>query len=105
MKVLTFADGRSFNATDSSTITSLHTVLTSFSAVDAEWSKFTVENLVSCEFDGVQYRDIIPVGVSAAKDGNNVSVTITTRMLTQDEINARQADLIAELQEAIAELG
>ncbi len=105
-KILTFADGQTFTATDSSTIYSLKTVEQTFDDLDEVWAKFTVENMASCIFDGETYQDIIPVSISATKEGDsNILVTVTCRDISQAEIIARQAAQIEELQEAVAELG
>lgn len=103
-KILTFKDGSTFTATNSSTITSLKTVVSTFAELDTEWEKFTVENMSVCEFDGTTYTDIIPVGISGTKETNIIG-TITCREMSQSEIIERQAEQIAELQEAVAELG
>lgn len=104
-KILTFADGQTFTATDTSTIYTLKAAVSSFADIDPEWTKFTQENLVSCDFDGTAYTDIIPVGVSAERTGTNVLMTVSCRDISQAEIIQKQAEQIAELQEAVAELG
>ena len=101
MKKLVLADGSEIKFTDSSSKTSMVAVVNKFSDVDTMQPQITAENLNGAEFDGETIVDIIPVGVKAEADGNNVVVTFTNRQKTELE---SIKDQIEELQIAMTEI-
>lgn len=99
MKNLKLKDGNVIAFTDNSTIYSLTGVYNTFEEVGDVREQLTPENLVACEFDGVEYHKIIPVGVSATSEmSGNITAVFTTRDMTRDEIideqQAEQDDAI-----------
>lgn len=102
-KVLVFQDGTSAEFTDESIITDLVTVVSEYGEVDDLRAKFTVDNLVGCEFDGELIEYLIPVSSNAAANvDENITVHFINRFKTSEEIMMEQ---ITELQEAVAEIG
>ena len=94
-----FTDGTTYDFTDSSTVLDCVAVVKTFAELDAIRAKFTEDNLKGAEFDGHTAQHLVPVSVKAETDGENVVAHFTSRVKTQDEINAEQ---ISELQEALA---
>lgn len=100
-KTMKFANGKTYDFTDSSTAPDCVAVVRTFAELDAIRAEFTGDNLKGAEFDGVAVGHIVPLGVTAAADGDNITAHFTSRMKSLDEINAEQ---ISELQEAVAEI-
>ena len=98
-KTMKFKDGKTYDFTDSSTVLDCVAVVQTFEEIDAIRAEFTEGNLKGAEFDGVPVGHIVPLGVTAATDGDNVTAHFTSRKKSLDEINAEQ---ISELQEAVA---
>lgn len=98
-KTMKFADGKTYDFTDSSTALDCVAVVQTFAEIDAIRAEFTEDNMKGAEFDGVAVGHIVPVSAKAETDGDNVTAHFTSRMKTLDEINAEQ---ISELQEAVA---
>lgn len=115
MKTLTLKNGVSYNLTDASTIYNCMSVVSSFADIDVIAANMTAENLSICTFNGVQFRDIIPVCINAGRDAlGGITVNIINRDMTDTEhLEARQAEseaalielaeLIAGLEPAVAE--
>ena len=98
-KKMKFADGKTIDFTDSSTALDCVAVVQTFGELDAIRAEFTEDNIKGATFDGVAVGHIVPLGVTAGTDGDNVTAHFTSRMKSLDEINAEQ---ISELQEAVA---
>ena len=98
-KTYKFADGKTIDFTDSSTMLDCVAVVKTFAELDAIRAEFTEDNLKGAEFDGSVAQHLVPVSVKAETDGENVVAHFTSRVKGQDEINAEQ---INELQEALA---
>ena len=98
-KIYKFADGKTIDFTDSSTMLDCVAVVKTFAELDAIRAEFTEDNLKGAEFDGAVAQHLVPVSVKAETDGENVVAHFTSRVKGQDEINAEQ---INELQEALA---
>ena len=98
-KTVKFTDGKTYDFTDSSTALDCVAVVATFAELDAIRSEFTEGTLKGATFDGVSVGHIVPLGVTASTDGDNVTAHFTSRMKRLDEINAEQ---ISELQEAVA---
>lgn len=98
-KTYKFADGKTIDFTDSSTMLDCVAVVKTFAELDAIRAEFTEDNLNGAEFDGAVAQHLVPVSVKAETDGENVVAHFTSRVKGQDEINAEQ---ISELQEALA---
>lgn len=102
MKILTLKNGVSFNLTDASTIYNCMSVVSSFADIDIIAANMTAENLSVCTFNGVQFRDIIPVNISANRDeAGNITITMINRDKTDTEkLEERQT----EAEQALIEL-
>ena len=102
MKILTLKNGVSYNLTDASTIYNCMSVVSSFADIDIIASNMTAENLSVCTFNGVQFRDIIPVNISANRDeAGNITITMINRDKTDTEkLEERQT----EAEQALIEL-
>ena len=98
-KTYKFADGKTIDFTDSSTMLDCVAVVKTFAELDAIRAEFTEDNLKGAELDGAVAQHLVPVSVKADTDGENVVAHFTSRVKGQDEINAEQ---ISELQEALA---
>ena len=98
-KTYKFADGKTYDFTDSSTALDCVAVVKTFAELDAIRAEFTEDNLKGAAFDGTVAQHIVPVSVQAETDGENIVAHFTNRVKGQDEINAEQ---ISELQEAMA---
>lgn len=98
-KTYKFADGKTIDFTDSSTVLDCVAVIKTFAELDAIRAEFTEDNMKGAEFDGAVAQHLVPVSVKAETDGENVVAHFTSRVKGQDEINAEQ---ISELQEALA---
>lgn len=98
-KIYKFADGKTYDFTDSSTALDCVAVVATFAELDAIRAEFTEDNLKGATFDGAIAQHLVPVSVKAETDGKNVVAHFTNRVKGQDEINAEQ---ISELQEALA---
>ena len=98
-KTIKFADGKTIDLTDSSTVLDCVAVVKTFAELDAIRAEFTEDNLKGATFDGAVAQHLVPVSVKAKTDGENVVAHFTSRAKGQDEINAEQ---ISELQEALA---
>lgn len=98
-KAYKFADGKTYNFTDSSTALDCAAVVKTFAELDAIRAEFTEDNLKGAEFDGTVVQYLVPVSVKAETDGENVVAHFANRVKGQDKINAEQ---ISELQEAVA---
>lgn len=98
-KTYKFANGKTYDFTDSSTALDCVAVVKTFSELDAIRAEFTDDNLKGAEFDGTAVQHLVPVSVKAETDGENIVAHFTSRVKSQDEINAEQ---ISELQEALA---
>ena len=98
-KTYKFADGKTIDFTDSSTVLDCVAVVKTFAELDAVRAEFTEDNLKGAEFDGAVAQHLVPVSVKAETDGENVVAHFTNRVKGQVEINAEQ---ISELQEALA---
>ena len=98
-KTYKFADGKTIDFTDSSTMLDCVAVVKTFAELDAIRAEFTEDNMKGAEFDGVVAQHLVPVSVMAETDGENVVAHFTNRVKGQVEINAEQ---ISELQEALA---
>ena len=98
-KTYKFADGKTIDFTDSSTMLDCVAVVKTFAELDAIRAEFTEDNLKGAAFDGAVAQHLVPVSVKAETDGENVVAHFTSRVKGQDEINAEQ---ISELQEALA---
>lgn len=96
-----FADGKTIEFTDGSTALDCVTVVQTFAELDAISAEFTENNVKGATFDGVPVGHIMPLGVTAGTDGENITAHFTSRKKSLDEINAEQ---ISELQEAVAEI-
>lgn len=102
MKILTLKNGVSYNLTDASTIYNCMSVVSSFADIDIIATNMTAENLSVCTFNGVQFRDIIPVNISTNRDeSGNITITMINRDKTDTEkLEERQA----EAEQALIEL-
>lgn len=102
MKILTLKNGVSYNLTDASTIYNCMSVVSSFADIDIIAANMTAENLSVCTFNGVQFRDIIPVNISANRDeAGNITITMLNRDKTDTEkLEERQT----EAEQALIEL-
>lgn len=102
MKILTLKNGVSYNLTDASTIYNCMSVVSSFADIDIIATNMTAENLSVCTFNGVQFRDIIPVNISANRDeAGNITITMINRDKTDTEkLEERQT----EAEQALIEL-
>lgn len=100
-KTIKFADGKTYDFTDSSTTLDCVTVVKTFAELDAIRAEFTEDNLRGAEFDGTKVQHLVPASVHAETDGQNVVAHFTNRVKGKDEINAEQ---ISELQQALAEI-
>ena len=100
-KTIKFADGKTYDFTDSSTTLDCVTVVKTFAELDAIRAEFTEGNMRGAEFDGTKVQHLAPVSVHAETDGQNVVAHFANRVKGQDEINAEQ---ISELQQAFAEI-
>ena len=98
-KTMKFTDGTTYDFTDSSTVLDCVAVVKTFAELDAILAKFTEDNLKGATFDGVSVGHIVPLGVTAGTDGENITAHFASREKSLDEINAEQ---ISELQEAVA---
>lgn len=98
-KTMKFTDGTTYDFTDSSTVLDCVAVVKTFSELDAIRAKFTEDNLKGATFDGIALGHIVPLGVTAGTDGDNITAHFTSRVKSLDEVNAEQ---ISELQEALA---
>ena len=98
-KTYKFADGKTYDFTDSSTALDCVAVVQTFAEIDAIRAEFNEDNLKGAEFDGVAVGHIVTLGVTAGTDGENITAHFTSRAKSLDEINAEQ---ISELQEAVA---
>ena len=98
-KTYKFADGKTYDFTDSSTALDCVAVVQTFAELDAIRAEFTEDNLKGATFDGTTEQCLVPVSVHAETDGGNVVAHFTNRVKEQDEINAEQ---ISEIQEALA---
>ena len=98
-KTMRFTDGKTYDFTDSSTVLDCVAAVQTFAELDAIRAQFTEDNLKGAEFDGAAAQHLVPVSVMAETDGENVAAHFTSRVKSQDEINAEQ---ISELQEALA---
>ena len=98
-KTMKFTDGTTYDFTDSSTPLDCVAVVKTFAELDAILAKFTEDNLKGATFDGNSVGHIVPLGVTAGTDGDNIAAHFTSRMKSLDEVNAEQ---ISELQEAMA---
>lgn len=102
MKILTLKNGVSFNLTDASTIYNCMSVVSTFADIDVIAANMTAANLSVCTFNGVQFRDIIPVNISANRDeAGNITITMLNRDKTDTEkLEERQT----EAEQALIEL-
>lgn len=101
-KILTFKDKTSVEFTDVSTIEDCIAVVSSFKEVEDIAKKFTVDNLIGAEYDGILLSDIVPVSVTASSEnGGAITVHFINRKKTIEEINAEK---IKELQDALVTL-
>lgn len=102
MKILTLKNGVSYNLTDASTIYNCMSVVSSFADIDIIATNMTAENLSVCTFNGVQFRDIIPVNISTNRDeAGNITITMINRDKADTEkLEERQA----EAEQALIEL-
>jgi hypothetical protein len=98
-KTYKFANGKTYDFTDSSTALDCVAVVQTFAELDAIRAEFTEDNLKGAEFDGTVVQHHVPVSVKAETDGENIVAHFTSRVKSQDEINSEQ---ISELQEALA---
>lgn len=98
-KTYKFADGKTYDFTDSSTPLDCVAVVQTFAELDAIRAEFTEDNLKGAEFDGAAAQYLVPVSANAETDGENIVAHFANRVKGQDEINAEQ---ISELQEALA---
>lgn len=98
-KTYKFADGKTIDFTDGSTALDCVAVVTTFAELDAIRAEFTEDNVKGATFGGVSVGHIVPLGVTAGTDGENITAHFTSRKKSLDEINAEQ---ISELQEAVA---
>lgn len=98
-KTYKFADGKTYDFTDSSTTLDCVAVVQVFAELDAIRAEFTEDNLKGATFDGTTVQHLVPVSVQAETDGENVVAHFTSRVKDQVEINAEQ---ISELQKAVA---
>lgn len=98
-KTMKFKDGKTYDFTDSSTALDCVAVVQTFAELDAIRAEFTEENIKGATFDGVAVVYIVPLGVTAGTDGDNITAHFKSRTKSLDEINAEQ---ISELQEAMA---
>ncbi len=98
-KTYKFADGKTYDFTDSSTALDCVAVVQTFAELDAIRAEFSEDNLKGATFDGTTAQHLVPVSVQAETDGENVVAHFTNRVKEQVEINAEQ---ISELQEAVA---
>lgn len=100
-KTYKFADGKTYDFTDSSTALDCVAVVQTFAELDAIRAEFTEDNMKGATFDGVAVGHIVPLSVTAGTDGDNITAHFTSRKKSLDETNAEQ---ISELQEAVAEI-
>lgn len=101
MKTLIFKDGTDVNFSDVSTILDCVLVATSFAEVDEVREKFTEENLKGAKFEGERVENIVPTGVSAQVNGNNIVAHFTSTQRSEVDVITEQ---IVELQLAIADI-
>jgi hypothetical protein len=98
-KAYKFANGKTYDFTDSSTALDCVAVVKTFAELDAIRAEFTEDNLKGATFDSAVVQHLVPVSVKAETDGENIVAHFANRVKGQDEINAEQ---ISELQEAVA---
>lgn len=98
-KTYKFADGKTYDFTDSSTALDCIAVVATFAELDAIRAEFTEDNMKGSTFNGVSVGHIVPVSVKAETDGENITAHFKSRTKSLGEINAEQ---ISELQEAMA---
>lgn len=80
MKLITFADGNTIQATDTSTMLKAVFVVKSFDLVEDIRNMFTEENMKKCSCGEQNFENIIPVSCKAiAQSGENVTVTIVNK--------------------------
>lgn len=103
-KVLTFKNGNSITFTDTSTITELQTVVTSYAEVDSMRLEFTTYNLSDVTFDSIRYTNIIPVSSTATANAEgNITVRFINEYKASEEVQ-KLKEQIAELEAENAEL-
>ena len=98
-KTYKFADGTTYDFTDSSTVLDCVAVVKTFAELDAILEKFTEDNLKGATFDGAAAQHLVFDSVSAWTDCDGIVAHFTSHKKSLDEINAEQ---ISELQEAVA---
>lgn len=104
MKTLVLKNGISLQFTDNSSITNLIAVVSNFTGVDDLRNVMTEDNLSQCNFDGIEYTDVVIDTVSTISKGyGNVQVTFFTKTTSDSEIEALKQQ-VAELQEVNANL-
>ena len=101
MKKLVFNDGTKAYFTDDSTILDCKVVLNKFGEIDELAEEFTLENLNGGTFDEATIENVVPVSVSATKDGDKIIAHFINRTKTESELLKEKMD---ELDELIAKL-
>ena len=99
---ITFASGNTYVATETSTFSFMEFDLANFVAADALAAEFTTENLHRVTVGTEVFTRLIPLTFTATLYGDKVTVVMTTRQMTTDEIRDERID---ELTDAVAELG
>lgn len=100
-KLLTLTDGTQYQIDEESSYTNILMHVGTFAEVDMISAKFTRENMLRVTIDTEVHEGLIPLGVSAYRDGEQIRVNISTRAQTFEEITTAQ---ISELQDAILEI-
>ncbi len=103
MKKLTFTDGSSMDVLDESSQGYIAIMVECFSKIDAFKGRLTKENLKLATLGSEKMINEVPTGMTVTvMDDGMIKVVFGTRALTHDEKVDKQ---IAELQQAVAELG
>ena len=91
-------DGSTIEFTNDSTITHLTTVVLNFGLVNGLLNTMTEDNLSQCQFDGVDYTDVVLDTVTTFSKGyGNVQVTFLTKTESDEEIESLRQQ-VAELE-------
>ena len=101
MKTLVLKDGYVLEGTDSSTVYDITTVYTDFAEIDDVRPHLTKENFVGATFNDEEVESIVPEGISASLDGENVVVHFKNRAKTELELIHEEQELQNEVLDAL----
>lgn len=102
-KTLTFVDGTTYDFTDSSTVTKLVAVVSSFAEIDELFEKFTSDNLNGGDFDGEKIKNIVVIGVEVptVSADSNITAYFVSRAKTELELLKESQALQNEVLDAL----